>query len=355
LIGKTFRQIFPKDYIPLFEDTVRKVIDTGYSKTIEYDFDLEDGKRYFKSKISKIDNNNVISFINDITESKSYTEEIKKKEALIDPIINSTDDIIFSTDNKFKITTFNNSFRDKIKLFYNKDINIGQNIFDIPFFKEFEYYSFEETLKNISLGLKINNEISIFYEGKNYYFSTSVNPIVYEDKIIGLSVFAKDITSKKETELELIKQKETFENILDKLPIGIFQKDRDGNYTYVNKIALNHISKDYSDVIGKNSIETFKTDVGTIFTQSDKALREGTELFSVNEVSLPKENQNNTYMIGKILLDYKDPINSDIIGFSIDITDKKNAEVKLLEQKEKFENVLDNLPIGVFEIDKNNK
>ena len=72
----------------------------------------------------KIDNNNIISFINDITESKLYTEQIKKKEALIDPIINSTDDIIFSTDNKFKITTFNNSFKDKIKLLYNKDIKI---------------------------------------------------------------------------------------------------------------------------------------------------------------------------------------------------------------------------------------
>lgn len=355
LIGKTFNDIFSSEHTNIFENAIKKVFDTGKSTIIEYHLYIKEDKKYFKAKISKIDDNSVISFINDITESKLYTEEIKRKEALIEPIINSTDDLIFSTDTNFIITSFNNSFKNKVKLFYDQNIEIGSSLLDISFFKTFKNKSFEENFKKISLGLKINNEIVISHNEKNYYFSSSLNPIIYDGKIIGVSVFSKDITSKKETDLELIKQKEKFENILDKLPIGVFQKDKYGNYTYVNKIALSHISKNYSDILGKNSIETFKTDIGTIFTHSDKLLREGKELFSVDEVSLPRQNQNNIYMIGKILLDYKDPINSDIIGFSIDITDKKQVEKKLLEQKSKFENVLDKLPIGVFELDKHNR
>lgn len=354
IIGKTFIHIFKEKGL-IFEQSIKNVLDTSKSTFIEYDLDLKQGKRFFKAKILKINETNVITLINDITESKLYENEIKKREALIEPIINSTDDLIFSVDNKFNITAFNKSFKDRMKLFYNKDITTGTNLLSIPFFDKFKSQSFDDYIKDLSIGLKINNEICIFHDNKNYYYSNSINPIIFDNNIIGVSIFSKDITIIKETEIELRKQKEKFEKLLDKLPIGIFQKDKSDNYTYVNRLALKHISKDFKEIIGKNSIETFKDEIGLIFKESDQSLRNGKEFLALNEIVLPRGNDSYTYLIGKILLDYQDPINSDIIGFSIDITDKKHTELKLIKQKERFENVLDKLPIGVFEVDKNGK
>ncbi|MFN4151772.1 MAG: PAS domain-containing protein [Candidatus Sericytochromatia bacterium] len=155
--------------------------------------------------------------------------------------------------------------------------------------------------------------------------------------------------------MELLKQKEKFEKLLENLPFGIFEKDKNGYFTYVNSVGAKYIGKEKSVIVGKRSIEIFdyQPDLGKAFEDGDKSLRNSDTGFEVNENIKYIDNKPYYYLTGKVLIDKDNPIESNIIGYSIDITERRLAEKEVLKQKETFENVLNSLFIPIIQKDKN--
>ncbi|MDX1902926.1 MAG: PAS domain-containing protein [Thermonemataceae bacterium] len=138
-------------------------------------------------------------FIKDVTQQKAAEIEIKIKEANLKSLINNTEDSIMAIDTDYRYLVFNEVFQKRRKEYNFKE---GDNIFDtIPeqLREEWKKYydramggeRFEKVIKR-DMGNK-----------KIQYREYSFNPILNEkNEIIGISVFAKDITEAKLAEAE---------------------------------------------------------------------------------------------------------------------------------------------------------
>ena len=150
-------------------------------------------------------------FSRDITEQKEIEKQILNTQSQLAAIINNTTDIVVSIDRDYNIVQYNQLLFDMVKRRYGKDLKVGVSVLD--------------TMEPENHSDVINIYKRVFAEGKNVvavetfavredrklYFETNYNPIKQNGEIVGIAIFARDISTKIESETELraaLKEKE---------------------------------------------------------------------------------------------------------------------------------------------------
>lgn len=139
--------------------------------------------------------------------------------------------------------------------------------------------------------------------------------------------------------------------LFDLLPLDIWIKDEFGRYIYCNESFSKHTGNSLSNIYMKDDFSIYSNTIANAFVNSDKEAIESknriiysfqstaSEILAWTEVTkIPVFNNNNKYL--------------GIIGYSIDITDNKKAELKLLEESKKHQTILSYIDGLIFEIDK---
>lgn len=138
-------------------------------------------------------------FISDITQERTAQVELKMKEANLKSLINNTEDSIMAIDKSYNFLVFNETFKKRRKEYEFKE---GDNIFTtIPehLHEEWKKY-YDRALSGERFEKVIKRDLG---NKKIQYREHSFNPILNEQgEVIGLSVFAKDITEAKLAEAE---------------------------------------------------------------------------------------------------------------------------------------------------------
>ncbi|MEO5944123.1 MAG: ATP-binding protein [Ferruginibacter sp.] len=133
------------------------------------------------------------------------------RNAILAAIVDSSDDAIISKDLKGMITTWNNGAE---RVFgYTSEEAIGKSIMMLlPQGREHEEV---EILAKIHKGIRLDHFDTLrkTKSGKIINISLTVSPIYFEDKIIGASKIARDITAQKETETLIVEHSEHLEII----------------------------------------------------------------------------------------------------------------------------------------------
>ncbi|HMK67362.1 MAG TPA: PAS domain-containing protein, partial [Stellaceae bacterium] len=146
----------------------------------------------------------------------------------------------------------------------------------------------------------------------------------------------QDITERKEADEALRRKEADLRAIMDNAPLAIFLKDREGRYRLVNRCYREWMLAGAQTAEGRISDEIFPSEVAREMRERDSdVLERGT--VSIAEVSTgyfdPK------YGIEHALVT-KFPVRDDsgaivgIAGFTMDITDRKRAELDLRESRE---------------------
>lgn len=138
-------------------------------------------------------------FITDVTQQRTAELELKMKEANLQSLINNTEDSIMAIDKNYNLLVFNEVFRKRRKEYNFKE---GDNIFTtIPehLHEEWKRY-YDRALSGERFEKVIKRDLG---NKKIQYREHSFNPIFNEKgEVIGISVFAKDITEAKLAEAE---------------------------------------------------------------------------------------------------------------------------------------------------------
>ncbi len=135
---------------------------------------------------------------------------------LLSIIEGQKDIVIFSLDNNYCYTVFNTRHKQTMKQIWGADIEVGMNMLDIikdPRDRIKAKKNFDRVLKGESFTL-----IEEYGEHPNrFYYEDMYNP-VFDDsgKVIGLSLFLRDITQKVKTEEELNKYRTRLEELVKK-------------------------------------------------------------------------------------------------------------------------------------------
>lgn len=152
----------------------------------------------------------IIEFIIDITDRKiaerrmfSTQEELQAKEANLTALINNTDDAIYTIGPNYRMTLLNESAR----RFYEKlgaSVRISSSVLDV--LPSNYYYIWKNYYDRALNGEKFSVEQPIFSDktSQKFYLSVYFNPIIDDqEKVTGVAIFARDITNRKERELDI--------------------------------------------------------------------------------------------------------------------------------------------------------
>lgn len=116
-------------------------------------------------------------------------------------LISNSDSPIWSVNRQFKIMRFNEACRGMFKKFYDSNIDLKKNFLSFT-----DTLSKNEWRNNFQKALKgeiYSKEMIFMHAGEEFYFDITFNPIIVDAKVEGVAVFAKDVSSYRNTEKQL--------------------------------------------------------------------------------------------------------------------------------------------------------
>jgi PAS domain S-box-containing protein len=167
--------------------------------------------------------------------------------------------------------------------------------------------------------------------------------------------FILDITQRKNAENELIKQQQFYENILNNIPADVAVFNHKHQYLFINPVAIGNAEL-RKWIIGKTDEEyCYKRNRPLSVAHERRAFfnklletKKGTAF----EERILKPNNEEAYYLRKMY-----PVVGDdgeisiVIGYGIDITDRKRAEEIVKANEEKYRGIIANMNLGLLEVD----
>ena len=170
-------------------------------------------------------------------------------------------------------------------------------------------------------------------DGTVFYADISAYPLSISNKIYIVGVF-RDITDRKQMENALILSEQTYRSYIDNSPEGIFVADGTGHYLDINRAACNLLGYSREEMLSMNVLDLAppeeRQQTLDQFTSTKERLK--TESSVSLEMRLKKKDGSSCPVILSVV---KLP-NDAIMGFTLDITDRKRAEEALKESEEKY-------------------
>jgi PAS domain S-box-containing protein len=132
---------------------------------------------------------------------KHDIEALKEADANLNATINNTEILIWSVDMNFNILTFNKPFYEYVKNTYGTEIKTGQRIFTDG--SPLEHFALRSKWEQIYQRALAGEIISLEEHINGIDLKYSLSPVIEENKVLGVSVFADNVTDRKAREREL--------------------------------------------------------------------------------------------------------------------------------------------------------
>ncbi len=163
---------------------------------------------------------------------------------------------------------------------------------------------------------------------------------------------AVDITATEQLTASLQEQRTVLRNVFDKIPYPIFLKDDHKRYMMVNTPFLKSIDMSESDLLARSDEEInfglHRNDKLDLYETTDnQALNMDESAFEHSHID--KDGQEIHYLTIKRGVTIPDAGNC-ILGISTDITERKNAELKLSQSQALFQDLFQSSPDALFVI-----
>jgi len=146
-------------------------------------------------------------------------------------------------------------------------------------------------------------------------------------------VLINDITERKKTEGELIRERKLLRILIDNLPVTIYVKDVECRKVIANKADLDIVGvKTEDEVIGKTDLDTFGYEIGMRGFTDDKRVIDNGEAVLNREEDFWDANGIQRWLItSKIPLTEENGEIIGLVGIGRDITEQKLAQEKILK------------------------
>lgn len=288
----------------------------------------------------------------DITDRKRTEALLAENHAMLTAILESSTLPIFSIDHNYRYTAFNKAHATYMNLLYGVEIELENSILD---------YITEENDRvaaKINIDRALNGEhlvVTTFsgtQELKRLYLDIVHNPIFdLNGKILGVSVFVRDLTERKLAEEAIRMSEEKYRTVANYTNDWEFWIDEYDNFIYCSPSceritgykAIEYIQNpklQYS-IVHPDDLQFFQS-----HRQMEDLLEEGHsevqfriirpdgETRWIGHVSRPIFNESNKFV--------------GIRGSNRDITERKEMEDKLIRSEHKYKLISENISDGVF-------
>lgn len=361
IIGNYLHEIIPEPSLSRILEKHRELIETGKPVQWEETVLFKSGKRTAIVTISPLLNQKgqctyIVGLTHDITERKQAEELLIEKEAFLDSILKNIGDPVFVKDDQSRIVLVNDAFSAVFGLKRNEVI--GQTLAErVPEEVGTTYMSIDQQV--LTTGKENLNEESLTLPDKSTLI-LSTKKTRYVDKngnrfLIGV---IRDITAQKRTENSLKQRDRLLQVINDSLTQPLFilsvKEGTEFRFISVSQSFLNVLGIEEAAVIGKNVrdfipepslsmvLKHYKDAIDqrkTIHWEEDTPYATGLKTGLVSVSPVFNEAGECTHLLGLVF----------------DITERKQAEALLLDQKNFLDNIINNLREPLFVKDEHSR
>lgn len=330
---------------------MQNTIKTGEEYFTEKRFLLNDGTiKHIKSSAKLIYDLNdkpimLIGIFQDITKEKKEEERLKLLESVI---TNSSDSVLITEAEPFdesgpKIIFVNHAFTQMTGYLPEEVIGKTPRILQGPKTDLSEMKKLKNALQNWE-SCEITT-INYKKNGDEFWINFKVNPVANKTGWFTHWVaIERDVTAEKEHETHLKNLYNEKNTILESIYDAFFSIDNQGKVIYWNKNAELILGQTAKEMLGKNLWETFGyASKSPFFTNYKKAISEK-QTIRFTEFSVFK---NRWFDVSAY------PSDNGLSVYFRDITEKKNAEIALLNALNEKNSILENFGDGFCTVDNN--
>lgn len=291
------------------------------------------------------DSDILLCTLSDITNEITYQRDLHQSEERFRSLITSIDDVVFSLDTNQRHTGVYGKWLERFN--QTPDDYLGKT-------------SAEMMGKELAHVHEKHNRIAL--EGQNVvyewdlgtiegiqYFQTSLSPIFGKDReVIGLVGIARNITERKNAELELAEKELQYRTLADSGQALIWTSGLDMKCNYFNQVWLNFTGRNIDQELGDGWLE------GVHPEDMERCVSIYVNAFkNCEKFSMPYRLRHFTGEYRWIQDDGTPCFNSKgefigYIGHCLDISERKSIEEELRLSESKFRVIFDNAPIGIF-------
>lgn len=270
----------------------------------------------------------VLGIAEDITEKKRIELAKKKLNTQFKSILESTEDIVFALDPFFRYTAFNQKHVEYMQRTYNKDIELGKNILNYIDISHPDATTIKKDLERALRGEQFTID-HIYGTGSNKTFAeVRLNPMYDENgKIVGLSVFVRDVTRRKSAEAKMRRNQQLLSSINRNINEAIFRSTLDQGLVYINQAFVKMFGYDSKEDVFHADPKELYADPEMRQTLMELEMDKG---FVENiEVHFKKKNGDTFYGLLNSTRTVDDEGNMYFDGAVRDITKLKDAQNQL--------------------------
>jgi PAS domain S-box-containing protein len=351
VIGRKIDFLFPKEKIAETLELLKNHLDAENLEVAEIDILTKDKKiktvLWNSSHILDEDGKTIIATISqDITNRRESELALRKSESHLRTLVNTIPDLIWLKDTNGVYLSCNPMFE---RFFGTTETDIiGKTDYDYVD-KGLADFFLENDRKAIEAGKPTSNEewVTFADDGHRAFLDTIKSPIYDSDgTVLGILGIGRDITERMLAEQKIQASEKRFRAIFDQAPIAVAIIDLQG-YLTLSNLSLTKMIGYSSDELSKMMFTEF-----TYPEDIDKeiihfaALQDG----KVSEINIENRyiHKNGTLIWANLFattLNDSNGLPHEILVMAEDITERKKAEVALLESETKyrafFENSMD--------------
>jgi len=292
----------------------------------------------------------IVSIV-DITEYKLVLEQLSTSQQIIEGIINEVPIRIFWKDKNLVYLGCNTAFARDAGFYDPKDI-IGKDDFQMVWSDQAELYRYDD-LQVIENGLaKLHiEEPQKTPEGNIITLLTNKIPLRNtKGEIIGVLGTYMDITELKRIEDDLRASKAILHTIIHTIPDLIWLKDSQGIYISCNAMFERYFGTKEAEIVGKTDYDFVNQELADFFRDNDRRAMEAGKA-TINEEFITFADDGHNAILEAIKTPMYDSSRNliGVLGIGRDITERKKALEALQKSEERYRNLFENLPIGIYQ------
>lgn len=220
---------------------------------------------------------------------------------------------------------------------------IGKTDYDMPWAKSADKITkVDQSILKSGIAKELEEEATL-YDGTSVIMLSKKAPLLNENnQIIGIIGASFDVTKRKEFESSLYKEKSDtaayLAEIIDKIPGSVYWKDKNGVYLGCNAFVLKMAgATEKTDIIGKTDYDMPWRDFAPDLSRIDSRIIEQQKAEEIEETPTLADGSKITMLTNKSPLKDSNSKVVGIIGVSLDISERKVLESKLVLSKEQAE------------------
>ncbi len=288
----------------------------------------------------------VIEHVRDITRRKEAQDALRDSEEKYRSLVENINDMVWEIDEDYRVTYV--SARATDFLGYEVEEIIGKRPFDFILPEDLDRFgSFIDRTLQARAPMELLGYRARRKDGRVIYIETNGLPIFSEDgSFRGYRGINRDITERMKAEESLSLMQHMIDNTLDEASLAT----PDGRFYYVNDAKCRSLGYSREELLERH---IWEVDPGMSREKWPEIFRNLKEkgFLKVETMHRTKDGRTFPTEIWTTYLNFHD--SEYVCAFVRDITERKQAETALLESKEKYCRLVENVEDWVWETDEN--